>query len=278
MFMALIVLSTSTIAKTDSSESDRYMGWYWKNEPHEDEQEKEEKKEERKDLPPLPPEKELMSMHPKDIEKMFEDYVDQAVWKPTPQNVANSVILKDVIRRKAKAYSAVHSMVVQLQPEFNAMKNYPANRPGRSEYLTERETEINNFLKTKNNKYAYIILTKDNCQRCIRAEMIAQSLVSKIGWRLETINMDKAPQVKEKFGIKYAPTIVMISPFSDKFLPITAGVETQDRIKTNTYRSIHLLEGTMKPEQFFMLENERDSSMNPLQNVNKTFKDYFNDL
>ena len=262
---------------TDRDKDERYVGWYWKNTV--DEEEKEEEKEpERQELPPLPPESQLMSMHPKDIEKMQEEYLDQAIWKPTPQNVANYVIMKDVMRRKSKAFTAVHSMVVQMQPEFNAMKNYPANRAGRKDYLNARANEIDTFLHGKKDEYAYILLTSNNCPRCEKQKQIIGFMLNSIPWRMEEINIDQKPHVAKRFNVSYTPTLIMISPFSDNHMPITAGIETHDRIKANTYRSIQLLEGTMKPEQFFMLENERGSSMDPLRDVNKTFREYFNGI
>lgn len=261
----------------DSSEDERYVGWYWKN-PVPETEEKTEDKEERKELPPLPSESELMSMHPKDIEKMQEEYLDQAVWRPTPQNVANYVIMKDVMRRKSKAFTAVHSMVVQLQPELNASKDYPGNSRGRQEFQEARNTEIDQFLLSKKNEYAYILLTSDNCPRCENQKQILSFMQNSIPWRVEEINITGRPDVALRFNISYTPSLIMISPYSDSHMPITAGIETQDRIKANTYRSIHLLEGTMKPEQFFMLEHERGGSMDPLRDVNRTFQDYFNEL
>lgn len=276
--LLLLPIMGQCINTYEKNEDERYIGWYWKNPVIEEEKEEEETTEERKQLPPLPPESELMSMHPKDIEKMQEEYLDQAVWQPTPQNVANYVIMKDVMRRKSKAFTAVHSMVVQMQPELNAMKNYPANNRGRQDYMETRNSEIDEFLISKKDEYAYILLTTDNCKRCENQKQILGFMQNSIPWRIEEINITNRPEVALRFNITYTPTLIMISPFSDNHMPITAGIETHDRIKANTYRSIHLLEGTMKPEQFFMLENERGSSMDPLRDVNKTFQDYFNDM
>lgn len=276
ILMLMPVMSTDVAASAKEKETHQYLGWYWKNDKRD--LEDEEKKNERKELPPLAPEKELMAMHPKDIEAMQEEYLDQAIWRPTPQNVANYVIMKDVMRRKAKSFTAVHSMVVQMQPEFNAMKDYPANRTGRKNYLKERNTNIDEFLIRKKDEYAYILLTTNDCDRCEAQRKILGFMQNSIPWRIKEINIDQRPLALDRFNISYTPTLIMISPYSDNYMPITAGIETQDRIKANTYRSIHMLEGTMKPEQFFMLENERNGSMDPLRDVNKTFKDYFNDI
>ncbi|MGH8459349.1 MAG: conjugal transfer protein TraF, partial [Nevskiales bacterium] len=128
--------------------------WFYKVPP--EPPEKKDGVPERKILEPPPSEAELLAMHPKQFEKLLEDYRQYALWKMEPQHVTWYYQLQDFARRRSRAFMNVTEMVMLQNPDLNMQTEYPANAPGQSIRVAARQTAVDQRLAQERDKAALI--------------------------------------------------------------------------------------------------------------------------
>lgn len=234
---------------------DQKRGWYWYEVIPED-TEKEEKQKERMPIPPPPAEEVMMDMHPEDIRKLLNAHHEQAIWRPTEENVKNYLKVQDVMRKKAVAMAAAQSYVVMTTPELNTNKEYPMNKVGMNDYLSDRRGEIGEQLSKYRNKYGMIFFVEKSCKFCVTQNTILQGFADRYGWDIAIIDITKNPRAALRFNVEYTPQIIIAKRNSKKWLPVALGVEPITRLEENTFRAIRVLEESIRPDQFYSMEFE----------------------
>lgn len=202
------------------------------------------------DLGPPPSEEQLAKLYPTDVEKLIQQYRDYALWKLTPQHVTWYYQLQDFARRRSQAFTDVTKYVMQTEPQLNVQTEYPENDPG----LAARNSDMNNAISARldaeRDDAAMIIFTKKNCSYCVAQRSALKYFEQKHGWIVKEIDVDDHPEAKAKFGIEYEPTSIVVFKGTDKWFPVSVGVETTSGIEENLYQALRLLHGETKPEDF----------------------------
>lgn len=269
LFPAL-ALSSPDLPGRDQEPSEKTddvkRGYWWYIDPPAEEKHdttKPAKSSEREPLAPLPPYSQIMDMHPEEFRKVFKERMDEAVWRPTPQNVYNWMLVKDVARRKALAFTQVSQFMLLRNPEMNIGPDQPMDdfaRPVKVKQMTEerRATLVNN-----QRMFALLYFRSESCMYCQVQDNVLKYFQSNTGWEVKTIDVDKDAATAETFGVRVTPTLYLIYRNSKDYMPVGVGPTTANDLEDNIYRAMRFLKGEITPSQFFMWEFERGGTLDP---------------
>lgn len=256
-------------APSKPKESEKKGYWFYKEPPPAEEPpvEPDPTQKQYADLPPPPPESELMNMHPKQVEKLIDDYRQYALWKTTPQNVAWYYELQDHARRRSRAFMNVSQMVMLQNPQLNMKTTNPTNVPGIEAKTTQRRNDLNERLAIERENAALVLLTRHECGMCAAQKGVLRYFQQKHGWEVREIDIGDRPDVAARFATDYTPTTVVIFRGSDDWMPVAVGVEALPQVEESTYRAIRLLRGETTPQQFTMQGIHKGSVLDPVREV-----------
>jgi len=262
-FLALVAIIPVYAIAIESERENLKKGWYWyevtQEESEEDAVEKQLK--ERAPIPPPPSEEVMMDMHPEEIRELLNAQHEQAIWRPTEDNVKNYLMVQDVMRKKAVALSAAQSYVVMTTPELNSNKEYPLNKVGMNDYLADRRSEVGEQLSKYREKYGLIFFVEKTCTFCVTQNSILQNFADRYGWNVAVIDIKENPRMALRFNVEYTPQIIVVKRNSKKWMPVALGVEPITRLEDNTYRAIRMFEKNSRPDQFFSMDfDERNQT------------------
>ncbi len=281
VFMMIIFITSSSqadsnIVNTDSkiTNYDPYKGWFWyKNPPV---KKKDETKKDKKGFViKTYTYKQLWNMYPDEFQKTLNFALRQAVQKPTTSNVKQYLILQDIARRKAYAFSNVVGYVNQSTPKLNVYKDYPENAPGIRMRTGLIDYSINSTLQRNRNDYALLFFYKPGCQYCEIESQILKSLQDELGWDIMPINISKKYRAAVRFDVTTVPELILIHKGSPKWIPVATGVVALNIVKRNIYRGIMYFKGNLSPENWSIYQFQKEGSFNvknPPVNENAEFK------
>ena len=263
---ALATLSVVGVgsAQTADGPRDEKHGWYWYETPPATEEAQEPAKPERQALPPPPPAAEMMQLHPEEIERLITQYHKQAVWRPSPANVEHFLNVQDVARRKSVAMMAVQSYVVKNTPSLNVTKDYPTSTVGSNNYLNTRSTAMESYLVDHREDFGLIFFVQKTCQYCAIQSGILGAFLDKYRWDATTVDIDQEPVLAQRFDITFTPQILLVKRNSLDYQRIATGVETLPNLKESAYRAMRYMQGEIQPEQYFMMDYQKNSAFDPL--------------
>ena len=260
LLVVSLVASPMVLATCDKDHGNK-CGWFWYEEPEPEADDESQK--EREPLPPLPPRTELMAMHPEDLKTLRDDYLNQAVWKPTPENVKDYYVVHDTIRRKSLAFTNVTSLVMLQNPELNVGREYPITNPGREAFTKVRREGYKSTLTQYRNKYGLIVFTKQGCEYCVIQKGVLNHFVKQHAWDIKEIDIHRNPQIAATFNVDFTPITILVERNTKNWMPVAVGSESLRTVEENAYRAIRLLRGDTSPEQFFVMEHEQGGVFDP---------------
>ncbi len=262
----LCSVAQASTGQNDAPASPKH-GLFWYETPKKPEEAKEEEKHPR---PEVPSSEELFKMHPKDIQALLDETRDYAVYKLTAESVLDYYKVQDVARRKAAAYTNLTGYVMLENPQYNAAQDYPITNPGTAEKKREREASITESLSRNSNKYALFFFSEPDCGLCVQQSHILENFQRDTGWYIKQIDIKAHPEAKAKFRIDRAPVTVLIKKdmSSDKWMPVSVGVDSLDNLRTSVYNMTRLLNGETDPRQFVTSEQQQGGFFDPLKRVN----------
>jgi len=241
----------------ESQTNDVKKGWHWYEIiPEKVEPEESEKDNLRKPLPQLPERAKMMDMHPEEIREMLTKYHEQAIWRPTAENVKNYLRVQDVMQKKAVAMSAAQAFVMMTSPELNTAKEYPLNKVGMDDYRSARKNEIGSQLSKYRDKYGMIFFVEKSCTFCGTQHTILQSFADRHGWNVAIIDIKENPSVALRFSVEYTPQIIIAKRNTKKWMSVAVGVEPIVQLEENTYRAVRSMENNSTPDQFYTMDFE----------------------
>ncbi len=263
MIAGVLLLTAQAVVVSAGEKTQKRGYWWYMDEPHEEAEQTVTEHPERKVLPPPPPRDELMAMHPDELSQLQQDYLEQAVWRPTPEHVRDYYIVQDVIRRKALAYMAVSGLVLLQHPELNVGKASPITNPGQKASTRLRQRLHANALSRYRGQYALVLFSRADCDYCaVQREALAR-FQERHGWTVKEVDIQRNPRSGERFGVDYTPMTVLIERGSEHWMPVAVGVESVPVIEANSYRGIRLLRGETTPAQFYTLETQQGGVFDP---------------
>ncbi len=257
IILFFINFSSIVLAFEDNENAIGY--WFYK-----DDKEKLANEKEREVLPPAPPLEAMMEMHPKDLEKLQLEYLDQSVWLLTPEAVLDEMKIRDAIRRKALAYTNVHGMVVMQNPNLNTGAQYPSSTPAINAQTKTRMESIKRKISNGQDEFGLIFFTQNGCQYCDLQRATLGYFNDQHGWEIVEADINHRPKAAVRFNVTTTPMIIMIQRGSDKWMPVSVGYQTLDQINAQIYRAIGLIKGDIDPQQFYLMDYQKTSVKDPL--------------
>ncbi|AEA33617.1 conjugal transfer protein TraF [Hippea maritima] len=257
LILAVLFLTVIS-ARADVNNYNPYQGWFWYKNPPKKEKNKDKNKEEKFTMKTYTY-KQLWNMYPDKFQKLLKYALRQAVQNPTPQNVKQYLILQDIARRKAYAFSNVVGYVTQTNPNLSLYKDYPENSPGIRMRTGLMNYDVDKTLKSNRDEYALLFFYKPGCQYCEIQSQILRYLQDEDGWEIMPININQRYDVAARFNVKTVPEIILIHKGSPQWIPVAAGVIALNNIKRNIYRGIMYFEGKLNPKNWSIYQFQKNS-------------------
>jgi conjugal transfer pilus assembly protein TraF len=204
------------------------------------------------DAPPT--ERELLALHPKQVESLIESYRQNAVWQGTPESVRWYYQLQDFARRRALAFMNVTEVVMLENPELNMQTVYPTNPVGQAARIAQRSSSMARRLADEAGSAALVLLTRRGCAYCEEQRKILNYFHSKHGWDIREIDIEDSPEMAARFAVSYTPTTVVLFKDSPDWAPVALGVETLERVEEGAYRALRRVRGEVAPDQYSLQE------------------------
>ncbi len=216
--------------------------------------------------PPRYPHAQMMAMHPDQLEPLLKAHRRWAVYTARPSDVHEYYRVQDVARRKALAFAATSETVMMQYPELSSRSSLGLTTPGNIADLKQQHDFIQRKLQRVRDRYALGLFVRGSCPVCQVAEANVQDVQDDIGWRVKRLDLDQQPALARRFNVTTTPLLLLIKkdhPNGQGF-PVSVGVESQESIIKRLYAVVRLMEGEIKPEQFFTHELQKGRFLDPL--------------
>ncbi|MBO9579575.1 MAG: conjugal transfer protein TraF [Sphingobium sp.] len=216
--------------------------------------------------PAIPPMAELATWTPPRIRKLIEQQRDYAATVLTIDAVADFWRLQDFARRKARAFAGVTQIAMLQHPELNSKSANPMVGDARSELTAQKDAIRRGYLRAHASEFALVMFSRESCGYCRVQWPIVQRFQEEMGWQVIHMDLDRRPDVKERFGVEVTPTTMVIRRGSQQRMVIAAGVEAYPNLAQMAYQAVRLLRGDIRPEQFMTGPGEDDGFFDALAN------------
>jgi conjugal transfer pilus assembly protein TraF len=200
--------------------------------------------------PVIPPMAELATWTPPKIRKLIEQQRDYAATVLTVDAVADFWRLQDFARRKARAFAGVTQIAMLQYPELNSKSANPMVGDARSELTAEKDATRRSYLRAHAGEFALVMFSRSTCGYCRVQWPIIQRFQEEMGWQVTPMDLDKRPDLRERFGVEITPTTMVIRRGSQQRMIIASGVEAYPNLAQMAYQAVRLLRGDIRPEQF----------------------------
>ncbi|WP_375154547.1 MULTISPECIES: conjugal transfer protein TraF [Novosphingobium] len=200
--------------------------------------------------PIVPPMTELATWTPPRIRKLIEAQRDYAATVLTVDAVADFWRLEDFARRKARAFAGVTQLAMLQHPELNSKSSNPMVGDARDQLSAYKDATRASYLRAHAGEFALVMFSRTSCGYCRVQWPIVQRFQDEIGWQVTLIDLDRRPELGNRFGVEMTPTTMIIRRSSQQRMVIASGVEAYPTLKQMAYQAVRLLTGDIRPEQF----------------------------
>jgi conjugal transfer pilus assembly protein TraF len=216
--------------------------------------------------PVIPPMAELAGWTPPKIRKLIEQQRDYAATVLTVDAVADFWRLQDFARRKARAFAGVTQIAMLQHPELNSKSANPMVGDARAELTAYKDQVRRSYLRAHAQEFALVMFSRSTCGYCRVQWPIVQRFQDEMGWQVTLMDIDRRPELGQRFGVEVTPTTMLIRRGSQQRMVIAAGVETYPNLAQMAYQAVRLLSGDIRPEQFMTGAGEEDGFFDALAN------------
>lgn len=216
--------------------------------------------------PVIPPMAELASWTPPKIRKLIEQQRDYAATVLTVDAVADFWRLQDFARRKARAFAGLTQIAMLQHPELNSKSANPMVGDARAELTAYKDQVRRSYLRAHASEFALVMFSRLSCGYCRVQWPIVQRFQDEMGWQVTLMDIDRRPELGQRFGVEVTPTTMIIRRNSPQRMVIAAGVETYPNLAQMAYQAVRLLSGDIRPEQFMTGAGEEDGFFDALAN------------
>ncbi|PNU06017.1 conjugal transfer protein TraF [Novosphingobium guangzhouense] len=242
-------------------------GYWWYEAPPEVEKAKEGKADPDALVKPMiPPMAELATWTPPKIRTLIEQQRDYAATVLTVEAVSDFWRLQDFARRKARAFAGVTQLAMLTHPELNARAANPMVGEARDVLGAQKDQLRRQYLRAKAGEFALVMFARASCGYCRVQWPIVQRFQDEMGWQVSLMDLDRKPELGQRFGVEVTPTTMVIRRNSAQRMVIAAGVETYPNIVQMAYQAVRLLSGDIRPEQWLTAAGEEDGFFDALAN------------
>ncbi|WP_275230582.1 conjugal transfer protein TraF [Novosphingobium album (ex Liu et al. 2023)] len=216
--------------------------------------------------PAIPPMAELATWTPPKIRKLIEAQRDYAATVLTVDAVANFWKLEDFARRKARAFAGVTQIAMLQHPELNSRSANPMVGDARDQLLAQKDAVRRQYLRAHAGEFALVMFGRQTCGYCRVQWPIVQRFQDEMGWQVTLMDLDRRPDLGQRFGVEVTPTTMLIRRNSQQRMVIANGVEAYPNLIQTAYNAVRLLSGDIRPEQFLTGAGEEDGFFDALAN------------
>lgn len=216
--------------------------------------------------PMIPPMAELASWTPPKIRKLIEQQRDYAATVLTVDAVADFWRLQDFARRKARAFAGLTQIAMLQHPELNSKSANPMVGDARSELTAYKDDVRRRYLRAHAGEFALVMFSRSTCGYCRVQWPIVQRFQDEMGWQVTLMDIDRRPELGQRFGVEVTPTTMIIRRSSQQRMVIAAGIEAYPNLTQMAYQAVKLLTGDIRPEQFMTGAGEEDGFFDALAN------------
>ncbi|MGB3931862.1 MAG: conjugal transfer protein TraF [Sphingobium sp.] len=216
--------------------------------------------------PVIPPMAELATWTPPKIRKLIEQQRDYAATVLTVDAVADFWRLQDFARRKARAFAGVTQIAMLQHPELNAKSANPMVGDARAELTAQKDAIRRSYLRAQASEFALVMFGRSTCGYCRVQWPIIQRFQEEMGWQVTLLDLDRRPDVAQRFGVEITPTTMVIRRGSQQRMIIASGVEAYPNLAQMAYQAVRLLRGDIRPEQFMTGPGEDAGFFDALSN------------
>ncbi|WP_336963861.1 conjugal transfer protein TraF [Sphingobium aquiterrae] len=216
--------------------------------------------------PVIPPMAELSTWTPPKIRKLIEQQRDYAATMLTVDAVADFWRLQDFARRKARAFAGVTQIAMLQHPELNAKSANPMVGEARDQLSAQKDQVRRQYLRGRAGEFALVMFSRSTCGYCRVQWPIVQRFQEEMGWQVTLMDIDRRPELAQRFGVEITPTTMVIRRNSQQRMVIASGVEAYPNLTQMAYQAVRLLSGDIRPEQFMTGAGEEDGFFDALAN------------
>jgi conjugal transfer pilus assembly protein TraF len=216
--------------------------------------------------PAIPPMTELATWTPPRIRKLIEQQRDYAATVLTVDAVADFWRLEDFARRKARAFAGITQIAMLQHPELNAKSANPMVGDARDELTAYKDQIRRSYLRAHAGEFALVMFSRTTCGYCRVQWPIVQRFQDEMGWQVTMMDIERRPDLGQRFGVEVTPTTMIIRRDSQQRMVIAAGVEAYPNLAQMAYQAVKLLTGDIRPEQFMTGAGEEDGFFDALAN------------
>ncbi|PZU64040.1 conjugal transfer protein TraF [Sphingobium sp.] len=263
---ATLVLAAFAPVQAAAQASPREKQGYWWYEAPKPADEAQQKDPDALKKPVIPPMKELAAWTPPKIRKLIEEQRDYAATVLTVDAVADFWRLQDFARRKARAFAGVTQIAMLQYPELNSKSANPMVGDARSELTAEKDAIRRSYLRAHAQEFALVMFSRSTCGYCRVQWPVIQRFQEEMGWQVTLMDIDKRPDIRERFGVEITPTTMIIRRGSQQRMIIASGVEAYPNLAQMAYQAVRLLRGDIRPEQFMTGPGEDAGFFDALSN------------
>lgn len=262
--LAVIVVPLSAHAQDQRPAMTGKDGYWWYQAPPKPPEEKPDPDALVK--PVIPPMAELATWTPPKIHKLIEQQRDYAATVLTVDAVADFWKLEDFARRKARAFAGVTQIAMLQHPELNSKSANPMVGDARDQLTAFKDDARRQYLRAHASEFALVMFSRDSCGYCRVQWPIVQRFQEEMGWQVTLMDLDRRPEVAQRFGVEVTPTTMIIRRNSQQRMVIANGVEAYPNLAQMAYQAVRLLTGDIRPEQFMTGAGEEDGFFDALAN------------
>ncbi len=222
--------------------------------------------EEQLTKPVIPPMAELATWTPPKIRKLIEQQRDYAATVLTVDAVADFWRLQDFARRKARAFAGVTQIAMLQNPELNSKSANPMVGDARDQLVAYKDDVRRKYLRDRAGEFALVMFSRSTCGYCRVQWPIVQRFQEEMGWQVTLMDLDRRPDLGQRFGVEVTPTTMIIRRNSQQRMVIATGVEAYPNLTQMAYQAVRLLAGDIRPEQFLTGAGEEDGFFDALAN------------
>ena len=174
--------------------------------------------------------------------------------------------LQDFARRKARAFAGVTQLAMLQHPELNSRSANPMVGDARDQLAANKDAARRRYLRAHGQEFALVMFSRATCGYCRVQWPIVQRFQEEMGCQVTLMNLDRRPEIGQRFGVEVTPTTMIIRRGSQQRMVIAAGVEAYPNLAQMAYQAVRLLTGDIRPEQFMTGAGEEDGLFDALTN------------
>jgi conjugal transfer pilus assembly protein TraF len=216
--------------------------------------------------PVIPPMTELATWTPAKIRALIEAQRDYAATVLTVDAVSDFWRLEDFARRKARAFAGVTQIAMLQHPELNSKSANPMVGDARDQLFAHQDAVRRTYLRSHAGGYALVMFGRASCGYCRVQWPILERFREEMGWQVVLMDLDRRPELGERFGVQVTPTTMVIRRNAQIHMVIASGVEAYPNLAQLAYQAVRLLNGDIKPEQFMTGAGEDNGFFDALAN------------